>query len=118
MKDKKTSSANEPSGAMDTDNEAPEQDNNDSEEGNYAGGSVGGSGLNQDPNDKKAMAVSPNDKPGREIIASLATLNDNRNSPIKSYYEFPSSKNDVYDTYPTRMEKISELLGNKDEVRG
>ncbi len=94
---------------------------NEKQDGSPEGDNLGTTGLKsdkRDANDEKIMVTSPDNKPGRQVAASLQTLNDNRNSPIEAYYEFPSSKTDQYDTYPKRVETIAHFLGNKDEVRG
>lgn len=81
-------------------------------------GTTGLSPDKRDANDQKVMANSPDNKPGRLVPASLQTLNDSDNSPISTYYEFPSSKTQSYDTYPKRVGAIMNALGNKDEVKG
>lgn len=91
------------------------------QEGTGKAAQLGTTGLSpdkKDANDQKIMANSPDNKPGRLVNASIQTLNDSDNSPIKAYYEFPTSKTQSYDTYPNRVTAIANALGNKDEVKG
>lgn len=81
-------------------------------------GGTPGSAENRDPNDEKVMANSPGDKEGREVQASLSTLNSSEASPIAAYYEFPSSKVEKWETYSNRLSALEEKLGNKDSAKG
>ena len=55
---------------------------------------------------------------GRTVKPDQSTENATENSPIDAYYKFPASNCKQEETYSTRIAKLSEVLGNKDEVKG
>jgi len=71
-------------------------------------------------NDKKTMVNSSSNsaEKGRTVEITRDTMNGTDNSPIDSYYNFPSSKVTQEETYSTRISALSEKLGNKDSVKG
>ncbi len=78
--------------------------------------------TNRDKADEKVMATSPGNQPGREMPASMDTLNNtgiSKNSSIDAYYDFGSSKcTSTENPYFKRADTIMDFLGCKDTVKG
>jgi hypothetical protein len=66
------------------------------------------------------MVKSPGNQPGRKVEVSK----DIPSNPLErmlgadAYSEFPQSITMSFETYPKRMDALSNALGNKDTVKG